>query len=256
MECLAATYQWQTTEHSARTVAACTCGERSADQREVQRMRAGLELRQMRDRVRKAITKSMEGANSLGARVRVDWQVTPDELAQHLCFWQHSSALSRVDATACLAELVRYNRRAEGAGADPPASKCTLMLVVWGVAARVRSKLWEWRECVAASEEASFDGRIVVRAADVLPIWAWEADVLRAKPALTDVCSRLLAKERCTYRQRCEPAEPSSPSSGSDVSSSSNSDSDCASDHAAPTLATSGPARAVSSRHVRRPSPE
>jgi hypothetical protein len=106
--------------------------------------------------------------------------------------------------TLAVAELLRHHRWLEGAHDEPPAFKNTLMLVVWDLAATVQAKLRHWRECMQlASDQPSFDGRIIVRVADVMPIWTCEADTLRNRPALTQVRSRVLSMELWHYRQHC-----------------------------------------------------
>lgn len=162
-----------------------------------------MELRHLRDRVRKSLTKWLGDARQKDAPLRLDWQLEASQLTRHLCHWGHNSALTRVGMTDALAELTRQHRRAEGAELEPPPSKNTLALVVWDLAVTVQAKLVQWRECVLAGEEESFDGVIVVRTSNVVPIFAWEADILRNRPALQEVCNRMLSMDLWLYRQHC-----------------------------------------------------
>lgn len=207
MECLSSVYEWRAnTATSSDSSTACSCADQSAAEQQVQLLQAEVELRQLRDRVRKSLRKWLgdEAQRQKGPPIRIDWQLTAGELAEQLCFWKHSSALTQAGMTPAVAELLRHHRRLEGAHDEPPASKNALMLVVWDLAATVQAKLWHWRECMQlASNQPSFDGRIVVRVADVVPIWTWEADTLRNRPAFTQVCSRMLSMELWHYRQHC-----------------------------------------------------
>jgi len=104
---------------------------------------------------------------------------------------RYSRTLAQANITLAVAELLRHHRWLEGAHNEPPAFKNTLMLVVWDLAATVQAKLRHWRECMQlASDQPSFDGGLIVRAADIIPIWTCEADTLRNRPALTQVRSR------------------------------------------------------------------
>ena len=48
----------------------------------------------------------------------------------------------------------------------------------------------------------------MVRMSDLVPLWIWEADILRTRPALMDVCDRMLSMELWHYRQHCRETTP------------------------------------------------
>ena len=146
MECLSSVYEWRTNiPTSADSSSACSCADQSAAEQQVQLLQAEVELRQLRDRVRKWLRKWLgdEAQRQKGPPIRIDWQLTAGELAEQLCFWKHSSALTQSGMTPAVAELLRHHRRLEGVHDEPPASKNTLMLVVWDLAATVQAKLWQ-----------------------------------------------------------------------------------------------------------------
>jgi hypothetical protein len=184
-------------------------------EKQVQLMKAEHELKHLRERCRKwlshwwgcqrtAVPPESDGKGKIP--IRLDWdQLKASHLVKHLCSFQHSSALEQVGMTAALAELTRKHRRLEGTSPVPPRSKNALTLVVWNLAAIVAVKLWQYRECVLGSfDEELFDGVIVVRVSDVVPVWAWEADALRNRPSLMDVCNRMMCMELYEYRRRCK----------------------------------------------------
>lgn len=234
MECLAATYDWKAPSNTATASSSssshgrrCACLEMSTAEQEVQQLRAKEELVLLRDRVRKSLTKWLgespyRNSNSKSASIHIDWQVEASQLVQYLCYWEHTSALNKVSMTDCLVEVSRQHRRLEGATSEPPASKNRLMLVVWDLAATVQAKLRQRHEYILAEEEQeeqeddneekveeeAFDGAIVVRTSDLVPIWIWEADILRTRPALMDVCNRMMGMELWHYRQHCQETTP------------------------------------------------
>ena len=206
MECLSAVYEWRADAAASPNISTCSCPDLSTAEEHVQLLQADVELRHLRDRVRKSLVRWLggEAQHQKGAPIRIHWQVTANELVERLCFWSHTSALSKVGMTPAVAELLRHHRRLEGGKEEPPASKNTLILVVWDLAATVQARLGQWRELLASSVQRPFDGVIVVRAGDVIPIWTWEADTLRNRPAFMQVCSRMLSMELWHYRQHCQ----------------------------------------------------
>lgn len=215
MNCLTATYEWQTPSavpegtspsSSSSSSPLCRCSERSRAEQELQELKAKAELALLRDRVRKMFTNKLnepQRRESTAAPIRIEWQVEPTDLVHRLCHWKHTSALTLIGMTPCLAELTRQHRKLEGTSPEPPASKNKLTLVVWNLAATIQGKLREWRGCVAAETEETFVGVIVVRTSELVPLWTWETDILRHRPALVEVCDRMLSMELWQYRQRC-----------------------------------------------------
>ena len=96
----------------------CACLEMSTAELEVQQLRAKEELALLRDRVRKSLSKWLSESayhrdNDKSASIQIDWQVEASQLVQHLCYWEHTSALNKVSMTGCLAEVSRQHRRLE-----------------------------------------------------------------------------------------------------------------------------------------------
>ena len=172
---------------------------------EVQQLKAKAVLTLLRDRNRKMCVGWLGGSLSepKKAPIHVEWKVEPSDLARHLWYWQRTSALTRIGMTPFLAELMRQHRKLEGTSGEPPASKNKLLLVVWNLAATIQAKVHEWQACVTAQAKKAFVGAIVVRTSDLVPLWTWETDLLRHRPALVDVCDRMLSMELWQYRQQC-----------------------------------------------------
>ena len=124
----------------------CICYKLSGEQRRIQVLEAESELRRLRDRVRKALSKQSTPDDRrrkrarlitgpvaeptermAGPRLELRWEVTAQQLVECLCFWRHGTALGRVGMTDRLKELTP---RRTGA-AEPPASKRQLTLVWW-----------------------------------------------------------------------------------------------------------------------------
>ena len=177
----------------------------------MQQLKAKAELALLRDRVRKMCAGWLgepQSRKPTAAPIRIEWHVEPTELVRQLCYWHHNSALTKVAMTPCLAELTRQHRKLEGSSPEPPASKNKLILVVWNLAIIVQAKLREWNACVEAETEDAFNGVIAVRTCDLVPIWMWEANCLRYRPALTSVCDRMLSMELFQYRLGCDQLTP------------------------------------------------
>lgn len=211
MNSLAATYEWRSSsvepDDASLSPPLCDCLERSPAEQEVQELKAKAELALLRDRTRKACASWLgepQSRKPTAAPIRIEWHIGPADLIRQLCHWKHTSALSLVGMTPCLAELTRQHRRLEGSSPEPPASKNKLTLTVWNLAATVQAKLQQWRGCVEAVTEDEFNGVIAVRTSDLVPIWMWEADCLRHRPALTSVCNRMLSMELFQYRRGCD----------------------------------------------------
>lgn len=84
MECLSSVYEWRTsTTTSPDSSSACSCEDQSAAEQQVQLLQAEVELRQLRDRVRKSLRKWLgdEAQRQKGPPIRIDWQLTAGELA-------------------------------------------------------------------------------------------------------------------------------------------------------------------------------
>ena len=217
MEALTATYEWKSPTTGASTSDAASSSlpspppcrsveSMSPAELEVQQLKAKAELTLLRDRVRKVCVGWLgepQSRKPTAAPIRFEWKVEPSELVRHLGYWQRTSALTRIGMTPCLVELTRQHRKLEGTSSTPPPSKNKLTLVVWNLAATVQTKLREWQACVAADAEEAFVASIVVRVSDLVPLWTWEADLLRHRPALANVCDRMLSMELWQYRQRC-----------------------------------------------------
>ncbi|MDO9333794.1 MAG: hypothetical protein Q7T57_04655, partial [Dehalococcoidales bacterium] len=92
--------------------------------------------------------------------------------------------------------------------ATPPRSMCSHALMNRQQYALQRKSALEEQEEDDKEVEKAFDGTIIVRTSDLVPIWIWEADILRTHPALTEVCDRMLSLELWHYRQHCRETTP------------------------------------------------
>jgi hypothetical protein len=191
----------------------CTCKELSVDQQRIQALEAEAELRRLRDRVRKAIARWSTGVG-LGSPpdapvkrsrlqrpigqiepqlLEVQWNVTSEELVEHLCFWRHSSALACVNLTDCLKELTPRSE-------EPPASKRALTLVWWGMEQKLEEAAKDWR--IRQEETAAHIRRVVpVCIGDIVPLFIWEVDLLRSRPETRLLCREMLDCELMKYQK-------------------------------------------------------
>lgn len=220
MDCLSTVSSWNANEVSrlgpqlgARGERRCRCDEVSAEQRRVQVLEAEAELSRLRDRVRKTVTKWSGGMtlDRPAKRSRTDrtvssapfldlqWKVTPEQLAEHLCFWRHSSALACVNVTDSLKELTARCQ-------EPPESRRALTLVWWNMEVMLQ-RAWEWK----AERTAGGTARptVVVSIGDILPLFIWEVDLLRVRPETRKLCDRLLQMKFAMYQTSCQPRESS-----------------------------------------------
>ena len=129
-----------------------------------------------------------------GPRLELRWEVTAQQLVECLCFWRHGTALGRVGMTDRLKKLTP---RRPGA-AEPPASKRQLTLVWWDMEDKIESAHWP------LEEDEGWEPEIVrITVADILPVYNWEADLLRDRPQLKSLCSLMLEIERWEYKREC-----------------------------------------------------
>lgn len=181
----------------------------SEDQQRLQVLEAEVELRRLRDRVRKAVTRYTVDSNGdrpvkrsrlhkqpvLDTLIEVQWNVTAAQLAEHLCYWRHTSALAVVHLTDCLKELTPRSQ-------EPPESKRALTLVWWDMEDEIERALSYRRQ---DPDQAMADGKDVVHVTvgDIVPLFVWEADLLRTRPETRAVCSRMLDFDFMDYKRRC-----------------------------------------------------
>ena len=209
----------------------CGCAELSVDQRRLQVLEAGAELHRLRDRVRKAVSRYSTGTpgerpvkRSRTQRaveskpvIEVQWNVTAEQLVEHLCFWRHSSALACIETTDSLKELTPRCQ-------EPPASRRGLTLVWWDMDETLE-RAADWNRCNADEAEASEEaarmaawkerveaaGRsptvVQVTVGDLVPLFVWEVDLLRTRPQTRSLCANLLHYQRMVFQSKCGTAD-------------------------------------------------
>lgn len=211
MIALSAVSSWSTRDDPRQIcrdgVVRCGCerAQLSDDQRRIQVLEAEAELRRLRDRVRKAVTRFSAESDRPVKRSRlhrqpvadtlidVRWNVTAEQLAEHLCYWRHTSALSVVHLTNCLKELTPRSL-------EPPASKRALTLVWWEMEDEIERAL----ESRRLYPEAAADRDVVhITISDIVPLFVWEVDLLRARPETRLLCRRVLEWDLMDYQRRC-----------------------------------------------------
>lgn len=181
----------------------CGCQGLSVDQRRVQVLEADKELTRLKDRVRKAssrLSAETTAARPSGSATRrhesildVQWDVTAEQLAEHLCFWLHTSVLVAAQLTDCLKELT--TRRQE-----PPASKRALTLVWWSMEEEFASAAEAWLKQPPGKAQKSV---VRVTVSDILPLYVWEVDLLRDRPNTRSLCEVRLSDDLICYQHRC-----------------------------------------------------
>jgi hypothetical protein len=209
MKCLSTICDWNKRERQRprTTWNRCVCENMSSEQRRVQLLEAEVELRRLKDRVRKAMAKwcmpechrpckrartmlpTEACASTVPPLIDVEWDVTAQQLVDYLCFWRHGTALGRVNMTDCLKELTPRN-------GEPPASKRELTLVWWDLEEDINHAV----NCRAGEYDLE---TFRVTVADILPVYVWEAGLLRQRPKLKQLCSLMLEAERWAYRRHC-----------------------------------------------------
>jgi hypothetical protein len=227
MQCLSSVAHWNESEQPLRFGPAgelrCNCRQLAIEQQRLQVLEAEAELRRLRDRVRKTVSRwsAAVGVESQDSPVidrpikrsrlqrptgptepqviEVEWNITPEQLAEHLCYWRHSSALSCVGLTDCLKELTPRSE-------EPPASKRALTLVWWDMEHQLEEATSTWHGRPA--EAAASDRQVVtVAIGDIVPLFVWEVDLLRLRPQTRQLCRQMLECEIMEYQKRCGTAE-------------------------------------------------
>ena len=204
MLCMSAVSSWTADEHVHDHFNGIGCHTRwSDDQRRVQVLEAEAELRRLRDRVRKAVAQRSADAPVEKPRKRsrllrhavaessvdVRWDVTAEQLVEHMCYWRHTSALACIELTDCLKELTPRSQ-------EPPASRRALTLVWWDMDAKLDE--------AARDGDAEGERPIVhVTVGDVVPLFVWEVDLLRVRPRTRWLCRSMLEAEMYRYGHRC-----------------------------------------------------
>ena len=198
---------WEGSER--QRMRSCTCDNFDMEQRRLQVMEADMELRRLRDRVRKVVAKLSAVHSQADRRTikrtrtsrpdlplpQIDWCVTARQLADYLCFWCHGSALGCVGLTDCLKECGA--RRS-----DPPESKRKLTLVWWDMEDVIQRALDYLRPPFGEPPSEPLKP-IRVCVSDILPVYEWEVDCLRDRANLRTHCGHLLEMERWKYRRHC-----------------------------------------------------
>ena len=216
MNCLSSVSQWAERSEPS-THERCSSTSFSDDQKRVQVLEAEAELRRLKDRVRKAVTRWSDQVFSPADRpvkrsrlqrertatdmlIDVRWNVTPEQLAEHLCFWRHTSALACVKLTDCLKELTPRSL-------EPAASKRALTLVWWDMDQMLEETANAWRQETERSA-AEFVRVVDVEVYDILPLFVWEVDLLRLRPMTRAYCAHAIVDERIKYKRECCGADP------------------------------------------------